>query len=160
MSYVLVIYESRTGNTKLMAEAVSEGVKAEGLEAKVLPANKVELDDMHNAAGIIAGTFTSYGIVAGEMKTLFDASSRKHGRLQGKVGGAFASCAARGGGMETTVLSILQMMLVHGMVIQGDSKSSHFGAVAIGKPDQESLKSCRELGKRVALLARTLQRTN
>lgn len=156
MSYVLIIYESRTGNVKLMAEAVAEGVAQEGLETKILPANQVELEDMVGASGIIAGTFTSYGIIAGEMKTLFDLSSKKHGRLQGKVGGAFASCAGLGGGMETTVLSILQIMLVHGMIIQGDSHSPHFGAVAFGKPDEHSLKGCRDLGKRVAVLVKAL----
>jgi len=156
MSYVLVIYESRTGNVKEMADAVSEGVREEGLEVKIFPANKVEIDDMVNASGIIAGTFTSYGIVAGEMKTLFDVSVKRHGRLQGKVGGAFASAGGVGGGVETTVLSIIQMMLVHGMVIEGNSHSPHFGAVAIGKPDEKSLKSCRDLGKRVAVLVKKL----
>jgi NAD(P)H dehydrogenase (quinone) len=150
MSYVLIIYESRTGNTKLMAEAVAEGVIAAGLESKLMPANQVELSDMLGAAGIIVGTFTSYGIVAAETKTLFDASSKIHGRLKGKVGGAFASCAALGGGNEITILSILQMLLVHGMIIPGDSKSPHFGAVAIRKPDEASVRACRELGKRVA----------
>lgn len=156
MSHVLVIYESRTGNVKQMAEAISEGVKQEGLDVKILPANQVQLDDMISASGIIAGTFTSYGIVAGEMKTLFDLSAKKHGSLQGKVGGAFASCGGLGGGVETTILSILQMMLVHGMIIEGNHHSPHFGASAIGKPDERSLKSCRDLGKRVAVLVKKL----
>jgi NAD(P)H dehydrogenase (quinone) len=90
------------------------------------------------------------------MKTLFDLSAKKHGRLQGKVGGAFASAGGLGGGVETTVLSILQMMLVHGMIIEGNSNTLHFGAVAIGKPDEKSLKGCRDLGKRVAVLVKTL----
>jgi NAD(P)H dehydrogenase (quinone) len=156
MSYVLIIYESRTGNVKQMAEAISEGVKLEDLDVKILPANQVQLDDMMNASGIIAGTFTSYGIIAGEMKTLFDLSATKHGRLQGKVGGAFASAGGIGGGVETTVMSILQMMLVHGMVIEGNHHTPHYGAVAIGKPDEKSLKGCRDLGKRVAVLVKKL----
>lgn len=156
MSYVLIVYESRTGNVKKMAEAVSEGVAQEGLDVKILPANQVQLDDLINASGIIAGTFTSYGIIAGEMKILFDLSAKKHGSLHGKVGGAFASSGGLGGGVETTVISILQMMLVHGMIIEGNHHTPHFGAVAIGKPDEKSIKGCQELGKRVAVLVKKL----
>jgi NAD(P)H dehydrogenase (quinone) len=156
MSYVLIVYESRTGNVKKMAEAIAEGVRQEGLETKILPASQVQLEDMIGASGIIAGTFTSYGIVAGEMKTLFDQSATKHGSLHGKIGGAFASCGGLGGGVETTVISILQMMLVQGMIIEGSHHTPHFGAVAIGKPDEKSLKGCQELGKRVAVLVKKL----
>jgi NAD(P)H dehydrogenase (quinone) len=156
MCHILIIYESRTGNVKQMAEAISEGVKIEGLDVKLMPANQVQVADMLGASGIIAGTFTSYGIVAGEMKTLFDQSASNHGSLQGKVGGAFASAGELGGGVETTVISILQMMLVHGMIIEGNYHSPHFGACAIGKPDEKSLKSCRDLGKRVAVLVKKL----
>jgi NAD(P)H dehydrogenase (quinone) len=156
MSSVLIVYESRTGNVKKMAEAVADGVRQEGLDAKILPANQVQLDDMIGASGIIAGTFTSYGIVSGEMKNLFDLSATRHGSLHGKVGGAFASSGGLGGGVETTIISILQMMLVHGMIIEGNHHSPHFGAVAIGKPDDKSIKTCSELGKRVAVLVKKL----
>ncbi len=156
MSHILIIYESRTGNVKQMAEAVSEGVRQEGLDVKILPVNQVQIEDMTGASGIIAGTFTSYGIVAGEMKTLFDASVKKHGSLKGKVGGAFASSGGLGGGVETTILSILQMMLVHGMIIEGNHHSPHFGPVAISKPDDKNLKACVDLGRRVAVLVKKL----
>jgi len=65
------------------------------------------------------------------------------GKLEGKVGGAFASAGIFGGGNETTVLSILKMMLVHGVIIQGSSRSSHFGAVAVGAPGEKAIDRCR-----------------
>ncbi len=156
MSSVLVIYESRTGNTKLMAEAVAEGVKEAGVEVNLKPVKEATNEDLLNAGGIIVGTYTSYGILAGETKEFFDRSVKIHRKLQGKVGGAFASSGKLGGGNETTVLSILQMLLVHGMIIPGDSSSPHFGAIALGKPDETSLKGCRNLGKRVANLVKSL----
>jgi NAD(P)H dehydrogenase (quinone) len=156
MSYVLVSYESKTGNTKQMAEAVSDGVKSAGVDVKLKAVEDVSIDDMLNAAGIIVGTYTSYGIVAGKTKDLFDRSVKIHGKLKGKVGGAFASSGKLGGGNEATVLSILQMLLVHGMIVQGDSSSPHFGAVAISKPDAHSLEGCVSLGIRVAQLVKAL----
>ena len=156
MSYILVTYESQTGHVKQMAEAVSEGVKNSGVDVNLKAVEEVSMDDMLDAAGIIVGTYTSYGIVAGKTKDLFDRSAKIHGRLKGKVGGAFASSGKLGGGNETTVLSIIQMLLVHGMIVQGDSTSPHFGAVAIGKPDAQSLEGCRSLGKRVAYLLKIL----
>ncbi len=156
MSYVLIVYESRTGNTKKMAEAVSEGVKSTGQEAKLVSVDNVTQSDMLNAGGIIVGSYTSYGILAGDTKVFFDKTVSIHRKLQGKIGGAFASSGELGGGNETTVLSILQMLLVHGMIIPGDSDAPHFGVVAIGKPDEKSLKACRDLGKRVADLVKAL----
>jgi NAD(P)H dehydrogenase (quinone) len=116
----------------------------------------VTQNDLLNAAGIIVGSYTSYGIVAGGTKEFFDKTVKIHRKLQGKVGGAFASSGELGGGNEATVLSILQMLLVHGMIIPGDSNAPHFGAIAIRKPDEQNLKACRELGKRVADLAKAL----
>jgi NAD(P)H dehydrogenase (quinone) len=156
MSYILIVYESRTGNTRNMAEAVSEGVKSTEMDAKLVPIEDVTQNDLLNAAGIIVGSYTSYGIVAGGTKEFFDKTVKIHRKLQGKVGGAFASSGELGGGNEATVLSILQMLLVHGMIIPGDSNAPHFGAVAIRKPDEQNLKACRELGTRVAELAKAL----
>jgi len=61
-----------------------------------------------------------------------------------------------GGGNESTVLSILQMLLVHGMIIQGNSGSPHFGAIAVGNPDNESLKACENLGSMVGNLVKKI----
>jgi NAD(P)H dehydrogenase (quinone) len=79
-----------------------------------------------------------------------------HGKLAGKVGGAFASSGAIGGGTETTVLDIVQALLIHGMVVQGDPGGAHYGPVAFGAPDDRGRKECEKLGRRVAELAAKL----
>ena len=73
------------------------------------------------------------------------------------IGGAFSSAANIGGGNETTILSILQAMLIHGMIVQGNPKGDHYGPVSIGSPDERVKKQCRELGQRVASLVKKLK---
>jgi NAD(P)H dehydrogenase (quinone) len=79
-----------------------------------------------------------------------------HGQLEGKVGGAFASSANIGGGNETTILAILEALLIHGMVVQGTSSGDHYGPVAIGRPDTRASGQCTAYGERVAALAKRL----
>jgi NAD(P)H dehydrogenase (quinone) len=94
--------------------------------------------------------------MAAEIKKLFDDSVKFHGKLDGKIGAAFASSANIAGGNETTILDILNAMLIHGMIIQGDPQGDHYGAVAIGSPDARSIKECLRLGSRLAKLVKKL----
>lgn len=136
-----------------MAEAVAVGARGTGAEINLCEVNDCSMDQLLEYDGIIAGSPTYYGLVSGPLKEFFDRSIVHHGKLEGKVGGAFSSAGILGGGSETTLLSILQMMLVHGMIVQGQARGNHYGAVSIGAPDEKALEQCRELGKRVARLA-------
>ena len=153
---VLVLYYSRTGNVKKMAEAVAQGARDAGVEVDEFTPDQCTVDTLLEYHGIIVGSPTYYGLLAGPIKDFFDRSVVHHGKLEGKVGAAFCSAGVLGGGCETTVLGVLQMMLVHGMIIQGCSRSSHYGVVAIGTPDEKTLEQCRELGARVARLVNKL----
>jgi NAD(P)H dehydrogenase (quinone) len=157
MSKVLITYFSKTGNTEEMARYVAEGVKAEGLEVEIKPVQKAKVEDLLSADGIILGSPTYYGIISGPLKNFIDESIKYHGKLAGKVGGAFATSGVLGCGNETTALDIIKAMLVHGMIIPGDVNAP-YGAVAVGKPDAESKTSCKELGKRVSKLVKQLSR--
>lgn len=156
MPRVLILYYTRTGNTEKMARHVEEGVKGEGVEAVVKPVADVALDDLQAADGIVIGSPTYYGLPAAEIIRLIDDSVKLHGRLEGKVGGAYSSAANIGGGNETVIMSIIQAMLVHGMVVQGIPKGDHYGPVSIGAPDDRASKQCRLLGERVAKLVKKL----
>jgi NAD(P)H dehydrogenase (quinone) len=156
MPKIAIVYESLSGNTKTLAEGVAEGVRAAGSEPDLLDVENVGQEELLAADGIIVGSYTSYGVVAGGIKTFFDRTASIHGKLAGKVGGAFASAGGFGGGAETTVLSILQILLVHGLIVPGDSTSPHFGAVAVEKPDVDSIEGARRLGRRVSELAAKL----
>lgn len=157
MASALVIYYSRGGNTKKMAQAVAEGISKEGLEAQLKDIKEVAAEELLKYAAIVIGSPTYYGSMAAEVKKLLDDSVKFHGRLEGKVGAAFSSSANIGGGNETTVLDILKAMLIHGMIIQGDPQGDHYGAVAIDAPDSRATKQCLRLGSRVAKLVKRLE---
>ena len=156
MAKVGVIYYSRTGHTEKMAQFVLEGVKKEKIEVEIKKVEDTKIEDLLEWDGIIVGSPVYYGIVAAPIKDLFDRSVKYHGRLEGKVGGAFASSANIGGGNETTVLSILQMMLIHGMIVKGTSEGDHYGPVSIEEPDKRVESQCKALGERVAKLVKRL----
>ncbi len=157
MKKVLIIYHSKTGNTEEMAKSVAEGVKEENLEVILKSVEDTKVEDMLDADGIIVGSPTYFGLPSYEIKKLFDESVKYYGSLEGKVGGAFTSSALVGGGNETTIMGIIQIMLIHGMIIQGTTKSNHYGPVSIGKPDNKVKNECRELGKRVAKLIKKIK---
>jgi len=156
MYKALVIYYSQSGNTKKMAESVVEGIKKEGLEVVLKEAKDTEASELLKYEAIIIGSPTYYGTMAAEIKKIFDDSVSFHGKLDGKIGAAFASSANIGGGNETTILDILNAMLIHGMIIQGDPQGDHYGPVAIGAPDARSTRECVRLGTRVAKLVKKL----
>ena len=156
MATVLILYYSRSGNTEEMAKAVEEGVKSEGVQVVRKKVTRANLRDLLKTDGIILGSPNYYGTMAAEMKAFIDKSVQYHGKLEGKVGAAFSSGGGLGGGVETTVLDMLKSLLIHGMVIQGDPRGSHYGAVSIGKPNAEAKKECKKLGEKVARLVRRL----
>jgi len=150
---ILVTYYSRTGNTQKMAEKVAEGARTvKGVAVDLHPVAELTPDDLLGFNGIIMGSPVYYGTMASELKQLIDKSVCHHGKLVGKVGGAFASSANPGGGNETTVLDIVKALLIHGMIIAGDPDGDHYGPTAVGAPDARSSEECRRLGKRVAEL--------
>jgi NAD(P)H dehydrogenase (quinone) len=153
---ILVGYYSRTGNTKKMAEAIARGVRDKDVTCDVKDISQVTVDDLLTYDGLIFGSPTYYGVMAAEMKKLLDDSVKHHGKLAGKVGGAFSSCAMIGGGGETTILSILQAFLVHGMIVTGDSVLQHYGPLAVGAPDEEVHEMCLKYGSKIAILGKKI----
>ena len=154
MAKVLIVYYSRTGNTRQMAKLVEEGIRAEGIDVEMKDVQDVKANELLNADGIILGSPTYYGGMAAPLKKLLDESVGFHGKLEGKVGAAFSSSANIGGGNETTILDILNAFLIHGMVVQGDANGDHYGPVAIGAPDKRASEQCRRLGQKVARLVK------
>ena len=156
MAKVLVLYFTRTGNTKAMAEFVADGAEKEGADVVLKDVEEMKPDELLAYDAIAAGSPTYYGGMAGKLKDFFDSSVAHHGNLSGKVGGAFSSSMNIGGGNETTVLDILHAMLIHGMIVQGTADGDHYGPVSIDSPDDRAQAQCEALGRRVASLAKKL----
>jgi len=152
MVRMLIAYYSRSGNTKKMAELIAEGVREQGVKVILKEVKDVAAKDLAEYDGLIIGSPAYYGSMAGPVKQLLDESACLHGKLDGKVGGAFCSSANIAGGNETTILDILNALLIHGMILQGDPQGDHYGPVAIGAPDDRASKECRRFGSRIAAL--------
>jgi len=152
MSKLLVTYYSRSGNTKAMAEIIANEFTNNGEDVTLLPVTEVVIDSLIDYDGIFIGTPVYYGSMAAEVKKLIDESVKLHRKLDGKIGGAFASSANIGGGNETAILDIIHAMLIHGMIVQGDPKGDHYGPVAIREPDERAAENCIRFAKRYSEL--------
>jgi NAD(P)H dehydrogenase (quinone) len=152
MAKGIVIYHSRSGNTQQMAEAISEAMNGAGVPTDCKSVADVTPEDMLCADAVVIGSPTYYGQMAASVKQLLDESVSKHGKLDRKIGGAFTSSVNLGGGNETTVRGILDALLVHGFIIEGDPQGDHYGPVSLGKPDERAIKQCKRKGKRIAEL--------
>ena len=157
---VIIMYYSRSGHTSKLAEAIAAGVReVEGVSCLVKPVSEITKEDFLDSEGIIAGSPVYFGAMAAEMKEVFDrfVGIRRH--MEGKVGAAFATSGDPTGGKETTMLSILQAMLIYGMVIVGDplDASGHYGTACVGAPDQLATENGAKLGRRVATLVKKLK---
>jgi NAD(P)H dehydrogenase (quinone) len=156
MQKILIIYQSKTGNTQAMAEAVEDGVKKEGLEVIRKKIEDASVDDLLEPDGIIIGSPTYFAATTAEVKKFVDESIKHFRKLEGKVGAAFASCGDLGGGGETAILDILRAFLVHGMIVPGFVSGGHYGPVSVGAPDEERKQVCRAMGSRIAKLVKML----
>ncbi len=157
---VLVMYYSKGGNTKKLAEAVAEGVKlVSGVKCVLKSVNEVTKEDFLSSDGIIAGSPVYFGVMSAEMKEIFDKFVGIRKQMEGKVGAAFATSGDATGGKETTMLSILQTMLIYGMLVVGDpmDATGHYGVACVGEPDEKAIENAKKLGKRVANLVKKLK---
>lgn len=157
---VLVMYYSKTENTKKLAEEIAKGVQEEGVECVLKPASEVTKDDFISSDGIIAGSPVYFGTMAAEMKDVFDKFVDIRRQMGDKIGAAFATGGDESGGKETTIMSIIQAFLIYGMIIVGDplNATGHYGVACTGAPNGETSKNAVKLGRRVALLAKKLRK--
>ncbi len=156
---VLVLYYSRTGNTQKLAAEIAKGVEqVNGITCIVRSVETVTKDDMIDSGGIIVGSPVYFGSMAGELKELFDKYVGIRKKMENKIGAAFATSADPSGGKETTMISIIQALLIYGMIIVGDpiSATGHYGIACTGAPDKKTADNAAKLGKRVASLVKQI----
>ncbi len=153
---ILVLYYSKGGNTKKLAQAVLEGVDSiQGAEGVLKDTSNVIKEDFMEAKGVIAGSPVYFGTMAAQLKAVLDDFISTRRKMEGKVGAAFATSGDPTGGKETTMMSIIQALLIYGMVITGDplSATGHYGVACVGAPDETACENAQKLGARVAALA-------
>jgi len=157
MAKAIVIYYSRTGNTKEMAEIIAKSMNEEGLQTECKPVSDVKAEELLDYDAIVVGSPTYYGHMAGPVKQLIDDTVAFHGKLDGKIAAAFSSSANIAGGNETTIMGIIEAMLIAGCIVQGDPQGDHYGPVSIGKPNGRVQRQCIRRGRRIAQLTKKLK---
>ncbi len=139
-----------------MAQAIAKGAKSQADRVQVKRVENVTNQDLLAANGIIVGSPVYFGQMTAKVKHMFDDSVAVHKQLEGKVGAAFTSSGGTASGAETTLLGIVQAMLVHGMIVQGNAEDKHYGVAVQGSPKAEDLQACEALGSKVAKLVSKL----
>jgi NAD(P)H dehydrogenase (quinone) len=141
MKEILVLYYSRHGSVRQLAQHLAHGVESvSGMAARVrtVPAVMTErdspaklvpdegapyatLDDLRECAGVAVGSPTRFGNMAAAMKHFWDGTSGLllNGDLVDKPACVFTSTASLHGGQEATLMSMMTPLLHHGMVIVG-----------------------------------------
>ena len=157
---ILILYFSKGGNTRKLAEAIAKGVEeVPGMSAVLKTTEDVTKEDFLVSDGIIAGSPVYFGVMAAELKRVFDIFVGVRKKMEGKVGAAFATSGDPTGGKETTMISIIQALLIYGLVIVGDpmSATGHYGTACVGAPNGKDQENGRQLGRRVAEIAKKLR---
>ncbi len=138
--YVLVLYYSRHGATRTMAQHIARGVEQAGIEARLRTVPAVSAlceasepaipeqgalycteQELADCAGLALGSPTRFGNMAAPLKYFIDGTSATwlSGKLIDKPAAVFSASSSLHGGQETTLLSMMLPLLHHGMVIAG-----------------------------------------
>lgn len=140
MSKIAVVYWSGTGNTQAMAEAILEGAKESGAEAKLFTVSEFDTSKM-DAYDTVAFGCPAMGaevLEENEFQPMFDSVE---GKLSGKKIGLFGSY---GWGDGEWMRNWEETCQTAGAVIVCDSVTCN------ETPDEEALDACRALGKALA----------
>ena len=149
---VLVLYYSKGGNTRKLAQEIVAGVESVGVTAVLKSTAEVTKDDFLDSAGVVAGSPVYFGVMAAELKKVFDDFVGIRREMEDKIGAAFATGNHHSGGKETTMFSIIQCMMIYGMIIVGDpmDASGHYGVACEKHPDEVACADAVKFGRRVA----------
>ncbi len=138
--YVLVLYYSRNGHVKMLADQIALGVESAGMEARLrtVPAISTVCEvsesdipdqgdiycsqqDLADCSGLLLGSPTRFGNMAAPLKYFIDGTAGlwMNGGLIDKPAGVFSSTSSLHGGQESTLLSMMLPLLHHGMLVAG-----------------------------------------
>ena len=116
MAKAMVVFCTRTGETRKIAELVAEGIRFSGVEVKVRDAGEIKKEaDLEGFDALVLGSPTYHGEMLQPMKTLLFLAEKAG--LEGKVGGAFGAFGWSGEAPERiyqTMRNIFRMDMVSG----------------------------------------------
>ena len=114
MPKALIVYATRTGETRKIADLIAEGFRFSGHEAEVIEAKNIKSEaDLEGFDAYVFGSSTYHGEMLQAMKTFLFIAEKAN--LAGKPGGAFGSFGWSGEANDRifdTMKHILKMDLV------------------------------------------------
>ncbi len=161
---ILVLYDRKNSAIEDLARAAAMGVDLAGVAVSLKRTTEATQADLLAADGLLLGSPNWSGIT-GSLKSWLDDQGDlwEDGSLAGKPAAAFTSGSGQHSGLEMTLLQMLHWMLACGMVVVGlpwgermKDSGSYYGATAVGDPTPEDLAQARELGARLAAVAKKL----
>ncbi|MCJ7610024.1 flavodoxin domain-containing protein [Candidatus Bathyarchaeota archaeon] len=154
MVKLVIIYDSNTGNTELMTNAVAEGARnVQNVQVEVRKiGTRFSISILKDADAVIFGSPTIYGGISRSLVEFFSAlnhlQAANHVNLKGKKGAAFGSYGWDRGWSTQRLERELQALGVN-IVAPGVSAREQ-GAYGPIKTDADDLNKCRDLGKALA----------
>lgn len=151
---IAVVYYSRNGHTKEMAEIIKKAMLTEeGIEAEIFDLDNIDYDYIKESKAVVFGTPTYYANTCWQMKKWFDESWGCN--LEGKIGAVYGTADYVQGGVANAMLTIINHLIVKGMLVYSGGSALgqpylHLGAVATKDRYEESKKEFEIFGKRIA----------
>ncbi|MBL4932026.1 flavodoxin family protein [Clostridium paridis] len=151
---ISIIYHSKTGRTKRIAEIISEGIKEnKDFQVKLMNLDEIDYGFLTESKGVVFGTPTYYANISWQMKKWFDESWNCN--LEGKIGAVFATGDYLGGGSDAALLTLINHMMVKGMLVYSGGSALgqpyiHMGIVALKDLDADLIKKTKIFGNRIA----------
>lgn len=116
MGKALIVYATRTGETKEIADLIAEGIRIGGHEAKVVNVSSIQSEkDLMGYDAYVFGSATYHGEMMQAMKTMLFMAEKAG--LEGKVGGSFGAFGWSGEAPDRiyeTMKNIFKMDMVRG----------------------------------------------
>ncbi|MDH6603112.1 NAD(P)H dehydrogenase (quinone) [Bacilli bacterium PM5-9] len=151
---ISILYHSKTGNTKEMADVIAQGILKEDVKVKTFSIDDIDEAWVKESSCVIVGTPIYMATTSASIKVWLDTNASKL-NLAGKIGGAFATAEYIHGGAEIGIQSILDHMLVFGMLVYSGGFALgdpviHLGPVGIAGKLDESKETFELYGQRMA----------
>jgi len=138
MARVALIYDTRSGNTGIMAKAIETEIKAAGIDVVVARAASAKAADLEGADAVILGAPTYHHDLIGSMKTfLFEMEKAD---LKDKIGAAFGSYGWSG---ESVQMMVDTMKHIFEMDVMEP------GLRILRRPTDSGLIQCQELARKL-----------
>lgn len=151
---ISIVYYSKTGKTKTMAEETAKGMQeVPGVEVRLFDLDNIDMDFFNESKAVVFGTPTYYANVCWQIKKWFDEGTKYD--LSGKLGAAFATANVQQGGGSVAITTLVQHMMVKGMMVYSGGCANgqpfiHLGAVGLRDTFEQDKAMFNVFGKRIA----------